>query len=107
MAGSGAFRRLPATSTRLASSVAGELLPRLRVPPPLADLPVRGVGDHQVDRPGGKPRDVVPEIAQDRGEPTPEPVLPDVPAGGDPPHGQGFPPPPLPPANTPPLTGKE
>src|SRR4030065_112973 len=70
MAGSGAFRRLPATSTRLAGSPARRGVNR--------SISARGP---VARRPGGKPRGVAPEIAQDRGEPTPEPVLPDVPAG--------------------------
>ena len=47
----------------------------------LADFPVRGVGDHEVERPGGKRGNVFPEIAQDGGETAPETVLLDVPTG--------------------------
>src|SRR4030066_298010 len=61
--------------------VAGDFLPGVRVPPPLADFPVRGVGDHEVERPGGEPGKVFPEIAQDGGETAPEPALPALLAG--------------------------
>jgi hypothetical protein len=61
--------------------VPGDLLPEVRVPPPFADFPVRGVGNHEVDGPRSESRNVIPEIAQDCGEPTLEPVFSDIPAG--------------------------